>query len=805
MAETLKLNVPVIGMHCASCAYTIEKTLKNSEGVLACEVNYGNDKAKLEIDPDITDLDKLSQKIKPLGYTLATGSQSSAHPSTTHTMPDGTAMAGSAHADHDHAGQGGTGDQARSGAGHSGGVDHSEHLGLNQTQAQKLRELADQRSKLNIMLPLTLIVFFTMLWEIAAMNVMGFPAFIIPAEIYRVFLFASASLAMFWVGRPFLNEVVVFVRYRVANMYSLVGIGTLTAYVYSSFILLLPQLAANLKLPESTFFDVTIVVVGFVYLGKYLETRSKLQTGEAIQKLLGLQAKTAIVERAGVEVEIPIDQVVAGDVVVIKPGGKIPVDGEIVAGNSAVDEAMITGEPLPVDKTVGDRVVGGTINKHGSFKFRADKVGASTLLSQIIQMVDEAQGSKAPIQGLADRISAVFVPVVLVLSLLTLAVWLLIGSQFMPFEQAFSFGLLSFVGVLVIACPCALGLATPTAIIVGTGKGAEQGILIKNAEALEKLHKVDTVVVDKTGTITTGQPRVSDVLPLTGLSESEALQILAALEKGSEHPIAGAILAAAAERQLQVQDVTDFQAIEGKGVTAKIAETTYFAGNPKLIQDLNIPVPTTQLDQLTSQGKTPVILATQTEVLAVVGVADTVKTNAKDTIAELHRLGLQVVILTGDDQRAAKFMADQVGVDQVIAQVLPGEKAEAIKKLQAAGKIVAMVGDGINDAPALAQADVGIAMGTGTDVAIAAAEITLLAGDFSKVVKAIKLSKFTMRAIKQNLFWAFAYNIIGIPLAAGVFYPIAGVLLNPAFAGLAMAFSSISVVANSLRLKLTRL
>lgn len=589
-------------------------------------------------------------------------------------------------------------------------------------------------------------------------------------------------------------------------MYTLIGIGTLTAFIYSTIVTLFTEIREVLNLPEHVYFDVTIVVIGFVYLGKYLETRSKLQTSEAIEKLLSLQAKTAIVERDGKEIEIKIEEVIVGDIIIVKPGSKIAVDGEIIEGSSAVDESMITGEAIPVDKTVGDLIIGGTINKQGSLKFKATKIGQATLLAQIITMVDEAQGSKAPIQGLADKVSSVFVPLVLIIAVITLVAWLVIGSNFMPFSESLSFGLLCFTGVLIIACPCALGLATPTAIIVGTGQGAQNGILIKDAESLEKLSKVKVIVTDKTGTITKGEPEVTDILVVDdSKSEKDLLKIISSLEKYSEHPLAKAIINKSQGENIELDQVEDFSIIEGKGLKGKINNEQYFAGNLKLVEDLDLKFEKTLIEQLISDGKTPVILMSSKKILAILGLADTLKPNAVTTIKALHKLGLKVVMLTGDNLEVANYIAKQAGIDQVIAEVLPNQKAEKIKQLQSEGNIVAMVGDGVNDAPALAQADIGIAMSTGTDVAIESASITLLKGDFSKVLQAIKLSKFTLKAIKQNLFWAFAYNIVGIPLATGILYPLFGILLNPAFAGLAMALSSVSVVSNSLRLKYSKL
>lgn len=777
----VKQTVAVKGMHCASCAFNIQDRISNLEGVEACEVNIGNEKAKIEYDPEKINLEKMDASIKELGYRLVLPkSDTSQHDDSHH--PGG-------HEKMSHE-----------------GMDHSAHLGIGQSKEEKLAELHDQEQKLSFILPITIMSFVFMMWEIAAQSFVWIPPFFIPHGLMQIIMLVLAAVSLFWVGGAFLKEVWIFAKYRVANMYTLVGIGTLVAFLYSAFIVLFPPLVEFLKLPEATYFDVTIVVIGFIYLGKYMETRSKLLTGEAIEKLLNLQAKTALVVRDGKEIELALEEVVVGDVIIVKPGSRVPVDGSITEGHSSVDESMLTGEPLPVAKTTGDTVVGGTINKQGSFRFTATKVGADTVLSQIIRMVDEAQGSKAPVQGLADRISAVFVPAVLVIALVCLVAWLVIGPFFMPFSQALSIALLTFTGVLVIACPCALGLATPTGIIVGTGKGAENGILIKDAESLEKLHLVDTVVTDKTGTITNGTPTVTRVISTTpDLTEKQVLRILASLEKNSEHPLAGAVLKKAEEENMRLQSVEQFEILEGTGLRGTIEDTVYYAGNDKLAAELNVTVPREQLHELASEGATPVMVMKKKQLLGVIGIADTVKDNAKETVAALHKLGIKVIMLTGDNQTTANYIASQVGIDSVIAEVLPQDKAAEIKKLQKAGRNVAMVGDGVNDAPALAQAEVGIAMATGTDIAIESASITLLHGDISKVVQSIKLSRFTLRAIKQNLFWAFLYNILGIPLAAGVLYPFTGWLLNPAFAGLAMALSSVSVITNSLRLKTVKL
>ena len=753
----------VKGMHCASCSSVIEKTFQKVDGVHAAEVNYGTEKAKVSFDPSKTNPHDLSKHIEPLGYSLEV-------PTTAEEM--------------------GMSEN-----------EHAAHLGLNHSKKEKLSEVTDMRSKVISAIPIALFAAFVMGWDIlseySAVPAMSYTL----KEFFHHLLPIFATYVLFVVGKPYLLGFYRFLRYGKANMDTLIGIGTTAAFLYSFVVTALEDALRPFINVDYQYYDVTIVVITFIALGKYLEARSKIKTGDAIEKLLNLQAKTALVVRDGKEVEISINDVKHGDLIIVKPGAKIPVDGAIVEGSSFIDESMVTGEPMPVQKKIGDGVVSGTLNTSGSFTFRATKVGSETLLAQIIKMVEDAQGSRAPIQALADKISAIFVPIVLVIAFLTLGVWLIVGSQYLGFPQALSFGLVSFVGILVIACPCALGLATPTAIIVGVGKGAKEGILIKDAATLEKLHKVNTVVVDKTGTITKGKPTLVDIRNLSSLKDDELVSVLASLEKKSEHPIAHAIVSYAQEKNISVSDVSSFEGIQGKGLKGTIKGTEYFVGNAKLVNDLRLPFDVAALSEFTSQGKTPVILTTKHSVLGFVMVADEIKQESKQTVADLHKLGIKIVMLTGDDEKAAKYIASLVGIDDVIAHVLPQDKLEKIKELQSQGRIVAMAGDGVNDAPALAQADVGIAMGTGTDVAIESAGITLLGGDISKLVKAIKLSKITMRGIKQNLFWAFIYNIIGIPLAAGALYPVFGWLLNPVFAGFAMAMSSVSVVSNSLRIK----
>lgn len=759
----------VKGMHCASCSSMIEKTFKKVAGVESVEVNYGTEKAKISFDPSKISPQALSKNIEPLGYSLVVPEERSA---------------------------------AEMGMSED---EHAAHLGLNQTKNEKLTELADMRVKVLSALPLALISTVILGWDILAQFK------ILPAAspawegIFRYLLPIMATYTLFVIGKPYLLGVYRFLRYGKANMDTLIGIGTSAAFIYSFAVMAFGETLKYYINVNQSYFDVTIIVITFITLGKYLEASSKLKTGDAIEKLLNLQAKTALVVRNGKEVEIPIIEVVHGDLIIVKPAGKIPVDGVITEGQSYVDESMISGEPMPVGKMTGDTVVAGTINTSGAFTFKATKVGSETMLANIIKMVEEAQGSKAPIQALADKISSVFVPIVLVIAFLSLGLWLLIGSQYLGFAQALSYGLVSFVGVLVIACPCALGLATPTAIIVGVGKGAGEGILVKDAATLEKLHKVNVVVVDKTGTLTRGKPELVSIKNHSSKSDKEIISILASLENKSEHPIAHAVTEYAKQNNISLISISGFEIIKGKGLKGTVAGAEYFAGNIKLISDLGLAFNKEELQRETTEGKTPVVLATKESVFGVFMVTDAIKPEAVEAVKNLHKLGIKVVMLTGDDKNTALAIARQVGIDDVVAEVMPGDKLNKIKELQADGKIVAMAGDGVNDAPALAQADVGIAMATGTDVAIESAGITLLHGDISKLVKAINLSKMTMRGIKQNLFWAFIYNIVGIPLASGIFFPVFGWLLSPAFAGLAMAFSSVSVVGNSLRLKTKKL
>ena len=761
-------------MHCASCSLIISKKLSKLDGIKNIDVNFATEKANIDFDMDKVNLEKMNNEIEKLGYTILDGTDISKESGMSNMIQEENA--------------------------HMSGVDHSEHLGLSLSKNDKEKELSEQKNKTQFVLPLALFIFLIMMWDILSKTFLFIPNLPIQMELLNIISMILSTIVIFWIGKPFISGVVRFIKYRVANMDTLIGIGTLTAYIYSTVITLFPQIKIVMKLPEYTYFDVVIVVIGFITLGKYLEARSKQKTGEAIEKLLELQAKTALVIRDGKEVEISINEVVIGDIVIVKPGMKIPVDGKITEGQTSIDESMITGESIPVDKKVGDIVIGATINKQGSFQFEATKVGGETMLAQIIRMVEEAQGSRAPIQAMADKISSVFVPVVLVIALLSFLVWIFVGIPIIGSSLAISYGILSFVGILVIACPCALGLATPTAIIVGVGKGAEHGILIKDAESLELLSKVDTIVLDKTGTITKGKPEVTNVVILDKIfSELDILKIAGSVEKLSEHPLAQSIAESAISKNIILGNATDFVALEGVGVRAILDKKNIYVHKPE-VNDLG-----ENLKKLQGEGKTVVVVEVDGKKVGLIALSDTIKNGAKEAIAKLHRRGIKVIMLTGDNHLAALYIAKQVGIDDVISEVLPHEKAGKIESLQKEGKVVAMAGDGINDAPALVQANVGIAMATGSDIAIESAGIALLHGDIHKISQAIDLSKATMRTIKQNLFWAFIYNIIGIPIAAGLLYPIWGIVLNPIFAGMAMALSSVSVVGNSLRLKTKKL
>ncbi len=723
------LTLPIAGMTCASCVAKVERALKSVPGVIDASVNFATEKATVRVAPNHVTLEKLKQAVRKIGYDVPEVHKH--HQASTHLH----------HADE--------------------------------------RE-ALLRRKLIVSAVLTAGIFLLMY-----PGMLGLKLPISDPLNYLVQLLLATPV-QWWAGWQFYRGAWAAARHKTTDMNTLIAVGTTAAYGYSA---LLPLFSPHGHM--DLYFDTSAAIITLILLGRLLEARAKGRTSEAIKKLIGLQAKTARVIRDGQERDIPVEQVHVGDTVIVRPGEKIPVDGIVIDGASAVDESMITGESLPVEKRPGDEVIGATLNKTGSFTFRATKVGSETALAQIIQLVEEAQGAKPPIAKLVDVIASYFVPAVIVIAIVTFVGWYLFGPQ-----PALTKALLNFVAVLIIACPCALGLATPTSIMVGTGKGAEHGILIRGGDALETAHKLTTIVLDKTGTLTKGKPEVTDVIAASGLSEEMVLQVAASVERGSEHPLGEAIMRRAQERDVKLEEARDFSAVPGHGVRASLNGRKILLGNLKLMHDEQIALNglKEQAERLAEAGKTPVFVAQDGRVVGVIAVADTIKEHSREAVAALKALGLEVMMITGDNRRTAKAIAQQAGIEGVLAEVLPEEKANAVKTLQAQGKRVAMVGDGINDAPALAQADVGIAIGTGTDVAMEASDITLVGGDLRGVVTAIALSRATIRNIWQNLFWAFIYNTVLIPVAAFG-------LLNPILAAGAMGLSSVSVVSNALRLR----
>jgi Cu+-exporting ATPase len=799
-----KETIRISGMSCAACAARVEKVLNNLEGVKNAAVNLAVEKAAVEYDKNIISIEDIIDAIKKLGYD-AVSEQADTISSAVLKVSGMSCAACAARVEKQLGSLEGVHSAAVNLASERASVEYdsekiktsdlikaveaigykaerAEELSVDREKEQREKEIRRLRLELVISAILTAPLLFSMLLMITNID--------IPFFHNEYFQLIVATPVQFIIGFRFYKNAYRALRSGSANMDVLIAMGTTAAYFYSIYNAFF---APHEGMMKELYFESSAVIITLILFGKYLEAVAKGRTSEAIKKLMGLQAKTARVIRDGREEDIPIEEVVPGDVIVVRPGEKIPVDGRILEGDSAVDESMLTGESLPVEKTAGDHVVGATINRFGTFRLEATRVGKDTVLSQIIKMVEDAQGSKAPIQKIADRVSGVFVPVVLAIALVTLLAWYLIAGDLTG-------GIVSAVSVLVIACPCALGLATPTAIMAGTGKGAENGILIKGGEHLEMTYRLNAVVLDKTGTITKGQPEVTDVIPLGSMDRGELLRMAAAAEKNSEHPLGEAIYEQGKKESGTVPEAEQFAAIPGKGVRAVVEGRQIYIGTRKLMQEAGIDTGSAEnvIAGLEDDGKTAMLMAADGRLEAVIAVADTLKESSKDAIDELKKMGIEVYMITGDNKRTASAIAKQAGITNVLAEVLPEDKAEEVGKLKKQGMKVAMAGDGINDAPALVAADIGIAMGTGTDVAIEAADITLLRGDLMLIPAAIRLSKMTMRKIKQNLFWAFIYNIIGIPVAAFG-------LLNPMIAGGAMAFSSVSVVTNSLRLRRIRL
>jgi len=742
-AEPQTVTLPVEGMHCASCVLRIERSLSVLNGVVRASVNLATEKATVDYLPDAITPEDVERAIESLGYTV----------------PQRTAST-------------------------------AERI---EDREKASREAAARR----------------LLIKTAVSALLSIPILfgsfhgLLPWHVPAAILWLLATPVQFWAGWQFYRGAFSAARHKTTDMNTLIAVGSSAAYFYSVALILFPGFfQGTAGAAPMLYFDTSSVIITLILFGRLLEAKARGRASDAIRRLMGLQAKTARVVRRGVEADIPVENVEIGDIIVVRPGEKIPVDGVVVDGRSAVDESMLSGEPIPVTKQADDMVIGATINKTGSFRFRATRVGKDTTLAHIIKLVEQAQGSKAPIQRLADIVAGYFVPAVIAIAVLTFVVWYFFGPQ-----PAFNNALLSAVAVLIVACPCALGLATPTAIMVGTGKGAENGVLVKSGAALEQAEKLNVVVLDKTGTLTEGRPIVTEIIPAAPWSPDELIRVAAAVERTSEHPLGEAIVKAAQERGIQTSPATDFRAVPGYGAEAVVDGRMVRIGNAAFLSDSVGP----DLDQLhargevvQAEGKTTVYVAVDGRPAGLIVIADTTKPHSREAVESLHRLGLEVVMLTGDNRRTAMAIAKEVGIDRVLPEVHPDQKAAEVKTLQDGGKVVAMVGDGINDAPALAQADIGIAIGTGTDVAMETADVTLMRGDLRAVATAISLSKATMRTIRQNLFWAFFYNTILIPAAAGALYPILGVKLDPMWAAAAMALSSVSVVGNSLRLRAFR-
>ncbi len=812
---TVKASIHVGGMSCATCASTIEKALVETQGVARANVSFASEKVLVEYDPSKVALAGIAKTIDRLGYSTRT--KKSIFPVSGMTCASCVArvenallsLPGVVSANVNLASEKATveyTDEADVAQMRRAVADAGYGLGEEATEIDAIA-LASQQEVLNLRNKFI----FSFVIALVVMSLSMATALEFPFKPYLLWVLATP--VQFWAGLRFYKGAWGALKHRTADMNTLIAVGTSAAYLFSVAVVLFPQYFMEAGIGHGLYFDTSSMIIALILMGRFLEARARGQTSEAIKKLIGLRPKKATVIRDGQETEIAIEGVQVGDLVMVRPGEKVPVDGILREGYSSIDESMITGESMPVEKKVGDTVIGATINKTGSFRFEATRVGKDTMLAQIIRLVDEAQGSKAPIQRLADVIASYFVPIVMSIAVLTFIIWFFLGPQ-----PTLTYALLNFVAVLIIACPCALGLATPTAIIVGTGKGAENGILIRSGEALERAQKINTVLLDKTGTLTLGEPQVIDILAFTPYSRDEVLNLAASAEHGSEHPLAQAVVKAAAEKGLELRRVSAFNALPGLGVEVKVDDHAVLLGNISLMQERGISLngAENEAEKLWNEGKTVLFLAQGKQLAGLLALSDTLKPGAMEAVNALKKLGLDVVMITGDNRRAAESIASQAGIDKVIPQVLPENKAAEVKRLQEKGLVVAMVGDGINDAPALAQADVGIAIGTGTDVAMETGDITLIRGDLGGIVTAIALSKRTMRTIRQNLFWAFAYNVILIPVAAGVLYPffregnVPAALqfifghygfLNPMLAALAMAASSITVVSNSLRLR----
>lgn len=753
---TARMRIPIKSMHCASCVTRIELALRMTPGILSAQASLGTGAVDVEYQPEAVSFERLRKAIESSGHKIADRSAAEIEAAIGEdTDPEDAAQ-------------------------------ESEY----RTLMRKFWFAAA------VSVPVMALSYPDLVPGLSDWMPMG-------SETRRVVWGMLGLLTLpvlAWSGSQFYVGMWQALKHRSANMHTLIAIGISAAFLYSAIAVLFPGIFPQQALAE-VFWDVSTVVVALVVLGLALEIKAKGRTSEAIRKLIRLQAKTARVLRDGKEIDIPVEEVVVGDVVLVRPGEKIPVDGLLTEGSSAVDESMITGESMPVEKHIGDDVIGSTLNKTGSFRFRATKVGKDTALASIIRMVKDAQGSKAPIQRVVDIVSGYFVPTVIILAILAFVAWYLFGP-----EPRVIYATIVLVTTLIIACPCALGLATPTSLTVGIGKGAENGILIRSGDALQAAERLDAIILDKTGTITRGEPTLTDVVPAIGLDEGEVLRLAASLERGSEHPLGEAIVRGATESGIALADATDFAAVPGHGVSGRIDAREVLLGNAKLMRERNIGIEPLIADweRLAGEGKTPMYIAVDGKAAGLVAVADTVKPDSRDAIDILKRLGIEVVMLTGDNQRTADAIAREVGLDRVLAEVLPDDKAHEVRKLQLEGKTVGMVGDGINDAPALAQADVGFAIGTGTDVAIEASDVTLIKGSLVGVVTAIEISRATMRNVRQNLVGAFGYNVLGIPVAMGLLYPLFGLLLSPLVAAAAMAFSSVTVVSNANRLRFFR-